>query len=137
METLETLKELTSNILGEMFYLSQETEPLVKNFNYKYAVKIVDNKYDVILMFCDKTAKLMTENFLGDEKFNTTDIHDTLKECVNIIVGNFLGSLYPDAPKKINIPLMIENIESIAIDTYQHTMLFYKEEPLEILLKVL
>jgi len=128
---------LTSNILEEMFFLSQETEPLVKNFDYKYAVGINDGKVDIIIMFCDKTAKMMTENFQGDDKITVADIHDTLKECVNIIVGNFLGDLYPNIPKKINIPVMIQDIRSIDIDSYDHSMLFFREEPLDILLKLL
>ena len=137
METLQTLKDLTSNILEEMFFLTQETEPLVKNYDYKYAVRIKDEKADVILMFCDKTAKLMTENFQGDDKITTIDIHDTLKECVNIIVGNFLGAIYPNVTKRINIPEMIENIGSIDLNAYQSAMLYFREEPLDILLKTM
>ena len=137
MEILQTLKDLTSNILEEMFFLTQETEPLVKNFDYKYAVRIKDEKADVILMFCEKTAKLMTENFQGDDNITTVDIHDTLKECVNIIVGNFLGTTYPNVPKRINIPEMVENIGSIDLNAYKSAMLYFREEPLDILLKTM
>ena len=137
MENLQILKDLTSNILEEMFFLTQETEPLVKNFDYKFAVRIKDEKADIILMFCEKTAKLMTENFQGDDNITTVDIHDTLKECVNIIVGNFLGSIYPNVPKRINIPEMIENIGSIDLNSYKSAMLYFREEPLDILLKTM
>jgi len=137
METIQILKDLTSNILETMFFITQETEPLVKNFQYKFACNIQDAKFDIVLLFCEKTAVLMTENFLGIDKASTKDVQDTLKESVNIIVGNFLGALFPDSPKKINIPVMIDNINAINVDEYKNTLLYFKEEPLEILLKEL
>jgi hypothetical protein len=137
METIQILRDLTSKILDEMFYITEETEPLVKDFNYKFAVNIKDDKADIILMFCDKTAKLMTENFIGTNKISVNDIHDTLKECVNIIVGNFLGTLFPEMPKKINIPTIIEKVGTIDIHAYDHAILYFKEEPLDILVKML
>jgi chemotaxis protein CheY-P-specific phosphatase CheC len=120
-----------------MFFVTQETEPLVKHFNYKHAINIRDDKVDIILMFCEKTASVMTENFLGTDEISSQDIQDTLKESVNIIVGNFLGTMYPEMPKKINIPVMITNVHGIKVEAYESTILYFKEEPLNILLKVL
>jgi len=119
-----------------MFYLTQETEPLEKNFSYKYAVNIKDPRVDVIIMFCEQTAKLMTENFLGTDDITEKDVHDTLKESINIIVGNFVGSAIQDYTKKIHIPTVIDDVSSIKVDTYDSALLFYKEEALNILLKV-
>ncbi|MCL2063188.1 MAG: chemotaxis protein CheX [Candidatus Cloacimonetes bacterium] len=133
---IQNLKDLTSNILETMFYLTEETEPIQKEQNFKYAVCIKDEKLDMILMFSGRTAVTMTENFLGTDDITDADIVDTLKEAINIITGNFIRISMNDQNAKINIPFMIDNISSIKTESYQTAMLFYKEEPLSILLKV-
>ena len=134
MEMIQSLKDLTSNILETMFFLTQETEPLEKSSSYRYAVSIKDQRLEIIIMFCERTARLMTENFLGTEEISEKDITDTLKECINIIVGNFVGSNIQDFTKKINIPNVID-VSSVKIDAYDSALLYYREEALNVLLK--
>jgi hypothetical protein len=136
MEMITNLKDLTSNILETMFFLTQETEPQNSNKKYKYAVNIKDPRVDLIIMFSEKTAYTMTENFLGNDEITEQDIHDTLKESINIIAGNFMPKAFPDFGNKIFIPVMVKNISGIDIASYNSAMLYYREEPLNILLKV-
>ena len=136
MEMITNLKDLTSNILETMFFLTQETEPQGKNKKFKYAVNIKDPRVDLLIMFCEKTAYAMTENFLGNDEITEQDIHDTLKESINIIAGNFMPKAFPDFGNKIFIPLMVKDISSIDMEAYNSAMLYYREEPLNILLKV-
>ena len=136
MEMITNLKDLTSNILETMFFLTQETEPQNTDKEYKFAVNIKDPRVDMIIMFCEKTAYSMTENFLGNDDITEQDIHDTLKESINIIAGNFMPKAFPDFGNKIFIPVMVKNISSIDTTSYNSAMLYYREEPLNILLKV-
>ena len=133
---IQELRELTSSIIESMFYLTEETQPLKENSNYKYAVSIKDTKVEIILMFCEKTAKVMAENFLGTDDINENDIIDTLKEAINIITGNFVRVNMNDKSMKINIPFTINTQTPIAFENYQFAFLFYKEETLKILLKM-
>ena len=135
MTMIQNLKELTSNILETMFYLTEETEPIQKEYDYRYAVCIKDPKVEVILLFSVKTAISMTENFLGTDDISDSDIKDTLKEAINIIMGNFIRVSMNDAETKINIPF-IQEVSQVKTDGYDSEMLFYKEEPLNILLKM-
>lgn len=136
MEMIQNLKELTSSVLEKMFFLNQETEPINKNFNFKYAVNIKDPRVDIVILFCEKTARLMTENFLGTDDITETDIHDTIKESLNIIAGNYISTALSEYTKKIHIPVLFENISKLTFDQYESALLFYKEEPLKILLKI-
>ena len=133
---IQSLKDLTSNILETMFFLTQETEPYEKKNCYKYAVTIRDQKVDLVIMFCEQTASLMTENFIGSDEITEQDIHDTLKESINIIAGNFMPKAIPDFANKIRIPEMITNLNSIKEESYHSALLYYREEPLKILLKL-
>jgi len=135
-EMIQNLKELTSDILETMFYLTQETEPIQPAYDYKYIVSIKDPNVDIILKFSVKTAVTMTENFLGTDEISENDIEDTLKEAINIITGNFIRITMNDLNTKINIPFMIRDVSSIRESEYGSELLFYKEEPLNILLKM-
>ena len=136
MKKIQILRDLTSNILETMFYLVQETPPDEQNHQYRYAVDIKDPRVDIILIFCEKTAIEMSENFLGINNIEQQDIHDTLKESINIIAGNFINAELAEYTKKINIPTMIENIGEIDEPSYESAILFYNEEPVKILLKL-
>jgi hypothetical protein len=78
----------------------------------------------------------MTENFIGTDDITEQDIHDTLKESINIIAGNFFPAAIPDFKNKIRIPMMISKISSIDTESYNSAILYYREEPLNILLKM-
>ena len=131
---IQNLKELTSNILETMFYLIEETEPIQVAYNYQYAVCIKDPKLEIILMFSRKTAIAITENFLGTDEIEETDIVDTLKEAINIITGNYIRITLNDMQTKINIPYILD-VSDIKFENYNSALLFYKEEPLNILVK--
>ena len=135
MKKIQILRDLTSNILETMYFLVQETPPDEPNYGYKYAVSIKDPRVDIILMFCEQTAREMSVNFLGINEIELQDIHDTLKESINIIAGNFICAELAEYTKKINIPTMLEP-DKIDDSTYESAILFYNEEPVKILLKL-
>ena len=137
MKKIQVLKELTSNILETMFYIMEETQPFNIVQNYKYAATIKDENIEIILMFCEKTARMMTENFLGMEsdEMTETDIEDTIKEAINIIAGNYVRTAFEGKILRIGIPTMIENIARIVPTDYEIAMLFFKEEPIQVLIK--
>jgi len=135
MKMIQILEELTSDILEKSFFLIQET-PTDTTPAFQYAVNIKDPKVDIIIMYCDKTAKEMSANLIGSDDITEQDIHDTLKESINIIAGNFIGSEFADSISRIRIPELIKNIESINQDQYESTVLYYNEEPVKILLKI-
>ena len=137
MKMIQNLKDLTSNILETMFFLAQETEPQEQASDYQYAVRIVDHRVDIIIMFCQSTARTMTENFLGMDDITEQDIQDTLKESINIIAGNFMPNAFPDFGNKIYIPTLVTDLKGIDKNAYNSAMLYYREEPLNVLLKVL
>ena len=136
MEMIQDLKELTSNILETMFFLMQETEPIQVVEDYKYAVSIQDPKVEIVLMFCGKTAAMMAENFIGMDEISENDVIDTLKEAINIVAGNFIRSCMNDLQTKINIQFVIKDVGKINLGEYSTALLYYQEEPLNILLKM-
>jgi len=133
---IQDLKELTSNILETMFYLTEETEPLQMRSELKYAVNIKNATVDILLIFSEKTAKCMAENFLGTDEITDHDIEDTLKEAINIITGNFIRINMNDKTTKIEIPQSIKPLTKIEHHKYETASLYYKEEQLKILLKM-
>ena len=135
MTMIQDLRELTSNILETMFFLMEETEPFQIEFNYKYAVNIKDEFMDIIMMFGPKTAVQMAENFMGTDDISVSDISDTLKEAINIIVGNLIRQNMQQVTTKVSIPVMIENLATIKPEEYQTVLLFYNDEPLNLLIK--
>jgi len=135
MKMIQILEELTSNILETMFFLIQET-PCDTEPKYKYGVNIKDTKVDIIILYCERTAQEMSVNFLGTDEIKEQDLCDTLKESINIIAGNFIGSEFAEANTRIRIPEMIPNIDAIKQSEYESTMLWYNEEPVKILLKI-
>jgi chemotaxis protein CheY-P-specific phosphatase CheC len=136
MKKIQILKDLTSNILETMFFLIQETPPEEKENVFKCAVQIKNPKVDIIIMYCEKTARQMAENFLGTDEFDEQDIQDTLKESINIIAGNFIGAELADITKRVHIPTLIENTDSIDVPKFDKAVLYYNEEPVQILLKI-
>jgi len=135
MKMIQILEDLTSNILETMFFLIPET-PADSEPAFKYAVNIKDPKVDIIILYCEKTAKEMSVNFLGTDEIGEQDIHDTLKESINIIAGNFIGSEFSTTISRIRIPEMIADLGSINQATYETTTLYYNEEPVKLLLKI-
>ena len=136
MKKIQILRDLTSNILETMYFLVQESPPDEPDHRYKYGVNIRDPRVDIILLFCENTAKEMSANFLGTNEYELSDIHDTLKESINIIAGNYISSQLVEYTKKINIPTMIENLDKFDETGYESAVLFYNEEPVKILLKL-
>jgi len=135
MKMIQILEELTSNILETMFFLIPET-PGEEEPKYKYGVNIKDTKVDIIILYCERTAQEMSVNFLGMDEIDEQDLFDTLKESINIIAGNFIGSEFSDKNTRIRIPEMIKDIDAIKQSEYETTVLWYNEEPVKILLKI-
>jgi hypothetical protein len=135
MKKIQILKDVTSNILETMFFLIQETPSEDQSPQLKYAVNIKDPKVDIIMLFCEATASSMAENFLGTDELEDSDIVDTLKECINIIAGNIIGNELMEYTTRVNIPSML-NIATIDKSAYEKAVLYYNEEPVEILLKL-
>ena len=136
MTNIQILRDLTSDILVSMFYLIPETQPEAVKENFEYAANIRAEKLDIIMMFCKRTAALMAENFLGTDEITDQDICDTLKECINIIAGNFIGKEYPESSLIVPIPTITKNIKSVNTMNYEKINLYYNEEPTQILVLI-
>ncbi len=135
-QLMENLKELTSDVLYKMFFLIEEAEPLKKNFDFKYGVCIENDKFSIILLYTDKVAKLLTENFLGTDVISDEDIYDTLKEAINIIAGNFIGLHLKNLSDKVPVPYKIKDLKTIKNEDYNAKIMFFHEDPLKLMLKL-
>lgn len=135
VQMMQNLRDLTSDVLCKMFFLTEETEPASKNFNFKYAVCIENDKFSIILVYTEKVARLLTENFLGIDDITDDDIYDTLKEVINIIAGNFIGIYLKNLSDKVPVPYAIKDIKELKTDDYMADMMFFKEDPLKLMLK--
>lgn len=135
-QIMEKLKELTSDVLCKMFFLIEEAEPIQKNFVFKYGVCLENNKFSMILLFTEKIAYLLTENFLGTKENSEEDIFDTLKEALNIIAGNFIGLYMKNLSDKVPVPYAIKNINELKTESYPAKIMFFNENPLKLMFKI-
>ncbi len=136
MTKIQTLKDLISNILKKMFFLNEETAPDKFMETFFYSTEITDNNFHILLLFSDKLACEITENFLGFEDYDQEDVLDCLQEVVNMITGNFIGICFPEHDKLLPFPTSsICDTSTLSVEEYESDYLFYHLQPLKILYK--
>jgi CheY-specific phosphatase CheX len=85
--------------------------------------------------YSDALAEAMIENALGIEKEDITDLvrEDCLKECMNMICGNFLQKLEPDKVLQLSIPRYIGKAPTpYDIDILESIHLAFETEEMKI-----
>jgi len=99
MEMLTNLKTVIFKVFQDMFFLfpeDYEEEPKFTKDIIRVNIAIYkreDDKKTLSFYFTESLAKMMTENYLGqNDELSDVIIQETLKEAVNVIGGNFLNS---------------------------------------------
>ncbi len=135
---MTNLRDLISKVLEEMFFMIEETPPDDTSENYQYESVIDDPFFTIKILLGKELAMEITTNFLGmEDDIEEEDIHDCLKEIVNMFAGNFIGDYYPQHDKLIPIPetTHIENYNVENYKDFESTVFYYDSKPLKLLLK--
>lgn len=104
------LKQVIFEIFGDMFFLfpdgyDTDEQPVFPVDWIKFRVMISQqNSYYLNFYFTPQQARLMAENYLGEDAGDISDIiiDETLKEAVNVVAGNLLNRL--DTDYQLGIP---------------------------------
>ena len=146
MKNLMTLmKASISEVLGTMFYLPVEfredlslekIEPIKKEIKTGCSLKVTGSLSATFQLFIPDPLLLnMTQNFMGEDPENCTEeyLNGTLKETLNMIVGNTLKSIDTKTPPDLDIPETIDTTDIgssplIAIETIDGTMIMQIDE---------
>ncbi|MCK5541193.1 MAG: chemotaxis protein CheX [Desulfobacterales bacterium] len=141
MKNLMTLiKTSISEVLETMFYLPVEFREKLspeKIGSIKKEIKIgcslkVSGSFSAIfqLFIPDPLLLNMTQNFMGEDPENCTEeyLNGTLKESLNMIIGNALKNIDTKTPPDLDIPEIIDisclgTDSLIAIETIDGTMI--------------
>ncbi|MCP4154031.1 MAG: chemotaxis protein CheX [bacterium] len=103
-EKISSLKHVIFDIFGDMFFLfpDEYDDDELGSVDFpkdwiKYGLKITNESetFNLNFYFTPNQAKLMTENFLGEEAEEISEviIAEALKEAANVIGGNLLNEL--------------------------------------------
>ena len=141
MKDLMTLmKTSISEVLETMFYLPVEfseglshkmIEPIKQEIKTGCRLQASGSFSAIFQLFIPGPLLLnMTQNFMGEEPENCTKEYQegTLKETLNMIVGNALKSIDTETPPDLNIPEIIDISDMgpdslIVIETIDGTMI--------------
>lgn len=131
---IQTLKDTISEVIAEMCFMYEETEPEQIQENYSWYVMVDDSKFSIYLYFDEENTQEITANFLGiGDKPAVADQQDTLKEILNMIIGRFIGEVYPDHADLLPIPVCQQkpfNLPEHGADN--EFFLYYNQKPLKI-----
>ncbi|HPM01530.1 MAG TPA: chemotaxis protein CheX [Candidatus Cloacimonadota bacterium] len=127
---MKNLRDVTSNILENMFFMYEETTPDQYDQTYKYCAFINNPSLKVRIIVGEKLGSLLCKNFLGTDEVNENDILDVLKEITNMIVGNYVGKYMKDFHKNIPVPCSVYLPKEYNPDSFEHDILFYECLPL-------
>ena len=117
-----------SEVLETMFYLpvefrknlsSEQIEEIKNEINLGCRLKSTGSLSATFQLFIPNPLLLnMTENFMGEDPENCTQeyLTGTLKETLNMIIGNALKSITKKPPPKLDIPEIID-ISDMGSDT--------------------
>ncbi len=133
--SIQILREMISKVLSEMFYLYEETPVNLNREIFYYMAEVRDDQFEIRILVGKELGKILTSNFLGVEgDLSEEDVNDSLKEILNMIVGNYIGRCYPNFKKNLPIPstLKIENYCKDA--TASECNMFYQGLPLKAIL---
>jgi hypothetical protein len=129
-EQMTNLKDVTSNILADMFFLYEETEPDSYEKSFKYCAFITESNLKIKLYSGQELAVSLTKNFLGSDMVTEEDILDVLKEILNMIIGNYIGKFCIEYKKHIPVPQTVVLPETYKMPDMPHSLLFYDSLPL-------
>ena len=106
-QKMKNLREVTSKVIEQMFFMNEETVPDTYDAKYKYCAYIDHAELKINLCCGNDLTKILTENFLGTEDFDENDMKDVLKEILNMIAGNYVGEYLREFPDSIPVPKII------------------------------
>lgn len=129
-DQIMNLKDVTSSILENMFFLYEETEPDSYNRVYRYCAFINEPTLKIKLLTGEELARALAKNFLGNDEIEEADILDVLKEILNMIIGNYIGKYCIEFKKHIPVPQSIKLPDNYTLDSVEHQILFYDSQPL-------
>lgn len=128
--SLTNLKEVTSKILEEMFFMYEETVPDHFDHHLVYCASVILPGTKISMITGQVIGESMAKNFLGLDDVDENDIKDVIKEMVNMIAGNYIGLYMNYYHEKIPVPL-IEDAKSFDIDKIPDSvMMFYDGLPI-------
>ncbi len=130
----QLLKDTISDVISEMCFLYEETEPRHWRDKYDYFAKVKGHFFDFYIGFDEEIAQLMTSNFLGEiTDMDENDITETIKELVNMILGKFVGLCYPNYPSLLPIPQCKHaTAEFPAFLPEDSLVYFYRKKPMRV-----
>ncbi len=132
------LKDLISDVLNKMFFMMETNPPKKIVETYDFSAGIKGDFFEIKIFLNSETAAEITTNFLGfDETPEDEDIVDSIKEILNMIVGNFIGQHYPEHQSVLYFPYCKkESSNEKEVSDFDKELLFYDNIPLAIYLKV-
>ncbi len=106
MKKWKDLEKQIFNILSEMFFLFPEDEtPSLPKELYEGSISISNGSPIHLHFFIGADlAKVMAENFIGEDEITERDIVETIKEFVNMVVGNYISDIDPEGMMELGIP---------------------------------
>ncbi len=118
-QIFQTMRQVIFEIFGDMFFMFPEEYDEEVEFppNWiKYKINVANEKdFFLNFYFTPGQAKLMAENFLGEEAENISNIiiDETLKEAVNVLGGNLLNRIEEDLHLGIPEKCTTENADAL------------------------
>lgn len=136
-QIFQTMRQVIFEIFGDMFFMFPEEYEEAVAFppNWiKYRISVSNGKdFFLNFYFTPGQAKLMAENFLGEEAgdIDETIIDETLKEAVNVLGGNLLNRIEEDLhlgiPEKCTTE-SADRLKDISLQT-ESLLLNIEDEP--------
>jgi hypothetical protein len=130
MYQIKNLRDVTSNILENMFFLYEETVPDQYNQQFAYCTFINDPSLKIKMMVTEKLGKSLAQNFLGTDIVDQNDVLDVIKEILNMIIGNYIGKYSIKFEHLIPVPQSIFLPKDYLAEEKNSDIIFYESEPL-------
>lgn len=130
MNQIKNLRDVTSNILENMFFLYEETVPDQYNQQFAYCAFINDPSLKIKMMVTEKLGKSLAQNFLGTDIVDQSEVLDVIKEILNMIIGNYIGKYSIKFEHLIPVPQSILLPKSYQSEEKNSDLIFYDSEPL-------
>lgn len=130
MNQIKNLRDVTSNILENMFFLYEETVPDQYNQQFAYCAFINDPSLKIKMMVTEKLGKSLAQNFLGTDIVDQSEVLDVIKEILNMIIGNYIGKYSIRFEHLIPVPQSILLPKSYQSEEKNSDLIFYDSEPL-------
>lgn len=143
----QSVRELAMNAIFEvfekMYYIFLEPRDFEQKDEARKVVRIRFSgatSGEMMAYYGKNLAPCMIENALGLDQSEQTDqiMEDCLKECINMVCGNFLQKLEPDRVLHLSIPEYLGEVKMPAAGDAQCLYLSFESEemPIEITLRI-